>query len=178
MHERTGAAGFTLIEVLLASLLLIALAAGASTVIAASIRANAASRARSMRTILAAQKLGQLRSLRWATSVAGTPPVRVAVEDVSTDLSVDPPGRLGSGLRPSPPGTLDANVTGYVDYLDSAGAWVGTGIRVPSNAAHVRRWAVSRAPGDPDNVVVLDVVVTSSSANSERVHLTTSRARR
>lgn len=178
VRRGTTDAGFTLLEVLLAASLLIVVAVGVSGVIAAAIRASASSRARSFTTILAAEKMEQLRSLAWTSVVVGTPPLDGSPEDVSTDLSVDPPDDSGSGLLPSPPDTLESNVPLYVDYLDSDGAWVGNGTRPPSNATYIRRWAVQRLASDPDNVLVFHVMVMARATASETIHLASMKARR
>jgi len=47
----------------------------------------------------------------------------------------------------------------YVDYLDGAGAWVGGGNGPPASARYVRRWAVIPLPEDPDDSLVLQVIV-------------------
>jgi hypothetical protein len=81
---------------------------------------------------------------------------------VSTDLSSDPPTGAGPGLSRSPAGTLDSNVPLYVDYLDAAGTWVGRGATPPGTAVYVRRWAVHPLEADPDDILVLQVIVTTT----------------
>jgi hypothetical protein len=63
---------------------------------------------------------------------------------------------------PSPAGTLDSNVPPYVDYLDAAGTWAGRGATPPGSAVYVRRWAVQPLGRDPDDILVLQVIVTTS----------------
>jgi hypothetical protein len=58
----------------------------------------------------------------------------------------------------SPIASLATNAAGHVDFLDSAGRWVGTGPAIPSEAGFVRRWRVSPLPGASD-VLVIEVVV-------------------
>jgi hypothetical protein len=160
--RRGGAAGFALLEVMMAACLLIAVAAGVSQLSATAVRASHTARARTMAALLAAQKMEQLRSLKWSRTRIGTPAVSVPVSDLSTDLSSDPPTGGGRGLLPSPAGTLDANVPLYVDYLDAAGTWAGRGATPPGSAVYVRRWAVQPLERDPDDILVLQVIVTTS----------------
>jgi hypothetical protein len=157
-----GAAGSALVEVMLAACLLIAVAVGASQLVAVGGRASHAARARTVAAVLAAQKMEQLRSLRWTRTRTGTPAVSVSASDFSTDLSSDPPTGAGRGLLPSPAGTLDSNVPPYVDYLDAAGTWVGRGTTRPDAAVYVRRWAVQPLESDPGDILVLQVVVTTT----------------
>jgi prepilin-type N-terminal cleavage/methylation domain-containing protein len=153
--------GFTLVEVLVASVLFVTLSLGVAQLFAVATSANAAARRQTSATILAAARLEQLRALTWSWEAgpSGTP--ALPRSDLTTDLSVDPPGSGGRGLRESPPGTLERNVPPYVDYLDAAGQPVGNGATAPTGAAYVRRWAVRGLPSDPDRTLVLQVLVIS-----------------
>lgn len=166
VHERAdrrgGAAGFGLVEVVIAAGLVVAVAVGVSQIAAVAVRVSYAARVRTISTVLAAQKMEQLRSLAWRHAWSGTPAVRVRLSDVSTDLSSDPPTGDGPGLLPSPPGTLDSNVPFYVDYLDAAGTWAGRGALPPAGAVYLRRWAVHPLVSEPDDVLVLEVLVTTA----------------
>ena len=153
--ETGRSAGFGLLEVLIAAGLIIGLAAGTAQLTVTSMEAIRDAGDVSLSLLLAAQKMEQLRSLEWRYDASG----QVAVSDLTTDLSRDPPARGGLGLRASPPDSLDRSVAGYVDYLDRRGAWVGTGGRPPAGTAFVRRWSIQ--PGQPpfDDLLALDVVV-------------------
>ena len=153
-----SSAGFTLIEVLIASMLAAGIATGVAHLIALGISANRAAREQTFTTILAAAKLEQLRSLSWTYEPGRDepPPPR---SDTSADLSVEPAGAGGPGLSPSPPGTLQSNVGAYVDYLDDRGRWVGNGGVPPPGAAFVRRWSVRPLPHDPASSLILSVLV-------------------
>ena len=144
----------------------IAVAVGVSQVSAAAARASHAARARTFAAVLAAQKMEQLRSLTWTRARIGTTGASIPVSDVSTDLSTDPATSAGPGLSPSPAGTLDSNVPLYADYLDGAGAWVGRGAAPPPAAVYIRRWAVQPLASDPDDILVLQVIVTTAAAAS------------
>jgi hypothetical protein len=67
----------------------------------------------------------------------------------------------GTGLQPSPAGALGANTVGYVDYLDANGKSLGgLAAMAPPGAAYIRRWSVEPLPINPDNTLVLQVLVT------------------
>jgi prepilin-type N-terminal cleavage/methylation domain-containing protein len=175
-----GDAGFSLVEVMIAAGLLASLAAGIAQVFGLAVRASHAARVRTVSTILAAQKMEQLRSLEWTCGPGGE-----ALSDTSTDLSSDPSSDAGPGLAPSPSGTLEANVPFYVDYLDAAGRWVGGGPSPPAAAVYVRRWAVQPLPGDPENMLALHVLVIARApvagaggATADAARLVSIRARR
>jgi type II secretory pathway pseudopilin PulG len=177
--------GFALLEVLITAGIVVAVAAGASQIVAIAIRAGHAARVRTMATMLAAQKMEQLRSLAWTHITAGSPPASVfslSSSDATTDLSSDPATDAGPGLLPSPGGTLGANVPYYVDYLDGDGRWLGRGASPPGSAAYVRRWAVQPLAADPDNILVFHVLVTTRGApgavSSDAARLVTIEARK
>jgi hypothetical protein len=107
-------------------------------------------------TILASQKLEQLRALTWSVDANGLP-----VSDRTSDLSFDPVTTGGSGLRPSPTTALDANTPGWVDFLNARGQWVGTGTNPPATATFIRRWAIEPLPEDPADTLILQVLVTT-----------------
>ena len=180
MHRRTrccgGEAGFGLVEVMVSAGLLVTIAVGVSQVLGLAVRASHAARVRTVSTVLAAQKMEQLRSLTW--SYAWTAPgVRQPVSDESTDLSSDQPADTGRGLLPSPAGTLDANVPLYVDYLNADGSSLGGGATPPAAAVYIRRWAVQRHSADPDNILVLQVLVTATGTRTGRAGTTWGDAR-
>ncbi len=156
--------GFTIVEVLVALLVITVMALGTAQLFAVSIRATKAARNQTTTTVLASQKLEQIRSLTWGFDELGT---GLPVSDLTTNLSQEPPTNNGSGLNPSPPGTLNQNVAGYVDYLDARGQWVGTGVNPPGNAVFVRRWSIEPLPTNPNNTLVLQVLVTSVMREAE-----------
>ena len=148
-------AGFSLMEVLIASGLIVSLAAGVARLTAASIEAVRVSGDQTTALLLAVWKMEQLRSLTWSRDPADASPR----SDLVTDLSRDPPGPGGVGLRASPADSLDRSAPGYADYLNAAGAWVGAGATAPPGASFVRRWSVRPSPLAPDDLLALDVVV-------------------
>jgi prepilin-type N-terminal cleavage/methylation domain-containing protein len=60
-----------------------------------------------------------------------------------------------SQLGRSPGGALQRDVAGYVDYLDAKGQEVGSA----AGAVYTRRWSIQALPADPDNTVLLQVLV-------------------
>jgi prepilin-type N-terminal cleavage/methylation domain-containing protein len=150
--------GFTLVEVLVALVILTGAAVGMAELVTVAVRTGEAARSLTSCSALAVQKMEELKALTWSyadVDVAAPP-----VGDTTTDLSLDPPGNTGRGVSPSPPGALDRNMPGYVDFLDADGRWVGTGSAPPPAAVFVRRWSVDRLPADPDNTLMFQVLVT------------------
>jgi type II secretory pathway pseudopilin PulG len=162
-----GEAGFSLLEVLIAAGLLVSVAAGVTQVSILTVRASYGARAQTLSTVLAAQKMEQLRSLTWTYTETGDPS-----SDNFTNLSTDPPSGSGPGLQPSPSGSLDTDTALYVDYLDAAGGWVPS----RAGAVYVRRWAIRPLASDPNNIVILQVRVLTATGDESR--LATLKARR
>lgn len=161
MHRqpsKSSTAGFTILEVVVALVLLAGALSGVAGLLTVSFRATRQARVQTSTTLLAAQKLEQLRSLTWASDAGGLPQ-----SDLETDLCVDPPGAGGLGLQPSPGNALTENVSGYVDYLGRRGEWVGTGVVPPSEAVYARRWSIEPLAEDPADTLVLQVLVTAAS---------------
>jgi prepilin-type N-terminal cleavage/methylation domain-containing protein len=143
--------GFTLVEVLVALILIACVATGVAQLFHVGVASVQSARHQTSTSALAAQKLEQLRGLRWALA----PDTGLPEHDASTDLSTDPFTDTGAGLTPSPAETLAANTPGYVDYLDARGRWVGTGVSPPNRAVYIRRWNISRLAADPENTLIL-----------------------
>lgn len=167
--------GFSLIEVLISLGILSVIALGVAQLFAASTKANWVARGQTSSTALAEQKLEQLRSLTWGFDLQGQ---GLPVSDTTTNLAVTPPTASGGGLNPSPADSLDANRTGYFDYLDANGAWVGTGgAAPPGGAAFLRRWSIQPLPTNPNNTLVLQVLVSPVSNEQSRTVTTGTRRR-
>ena len=114
--------GFTLVEVVIAMGLLTMVSLGVAQLFAASTRANLSARTGTSTTAMAEQKMEQIRSLTWGFDTAGQ---GLPVSDTTTNLAVYPFTSSGTGLNPSPADSLEQNITGCFDYVDSAGVWVG-----------------------------------------------------
>lgn len=144
--------GFAIVEVMIACALLATVAASVAQIVAIATRAGLEARHRTAATVLAAQKMEQLRSLKWTADGS----------DLTSDLSTEPPTDGGPGLTPSPAGVLDSNMPPYVDYLDAAGQWIATGASPPRAAVYIRRWSIERLGSDPDDTLIFQVLVTTS----------------
>jgi len=158
--------GFSLVEVLIAMGLLTGVSLGVAQMFGISTRANKVARGQTSTTALAAQKMEQLRGLTWGFDLDG---MGLPVTDTTSNISVYPPTASGSGLNPSPSDSLEQNTPGYVDFLDANGQWVGTGSSTPTTAAFVRRWSIQPLPTNPNNTIVLQVLVTPVSNENARV---------
>jgi type II secretory pathway pseudopilin PulG len=145
--------GFSLIEVMLATLVLVTGVIGTAQMFVIAIRSNMAAQRGTYTATLAQEKMEQLRSLAW-----GFDPVGLPISDYTTDVSVDPPVNNGTGLSPSPGNALSANVNGYVDYIDRYGRSLGGGANMPTATVYVRRWSVEPLPSNPNNTLILQVL--------------------
>jgi type II secretory pathway pseudopilin PulG len=156
--------GFTIVEVLIAMLLLMIMSLGVAQLFGIAIRSTQAARYQTSTAILAAQKMEQLRGLTWGFDTNGS---GLPVSDTTTDLSYEPATNNGSGLDPAPSNSLDSNTPGFVDYLDARGQWVGTGTVPPPTAMYIRRWNITPLPVNPNNSVILQVLVTTVRRESQ-----------
>ena len=141
---RVSDEGFSILEVLVATTVLTVGLVAMAQLFAISAKANGGARATTFAVVLAGQKLEHLRGLTWGFDLAGAP-----VSDAD--------------LNPSPAGTLQDNVDGYVEYLDGSGnAAVG-----PGGAIYIRRWSIEPLPTDPNNTLVFQVLVTRRIAGDD-----------
>ncbi len=142
MSSATGStprAGFTLLEVMVALLLLTGAFLAVAQILVVAGRASDRSRATALGAVLAAQKMEQLRALSWAFDIDGT---------------------MLDGVSLSPPGALSVDAAGFADSFDDMGAPVGGGPPPPDRAAFVRRWSVEPGAGmAPPEALILRVVV-------------------
>ena len=154
-RSSSSAAGFSLIEVLIATLLLATALTTLAQLFGVATRSNIDARSTTYAAVLAQQKLEELRGLTWGFDPQGLP-----ISDVSTDTAVSPETPTGgTGLAPSPSGALGTNTGGYVDYVDQFGAKLGGGVVPPKDAVYVRRWSVEPLPSNPNNTLLLQVLV-------------------
>ncbi|HXG87940.1 MAG TPA: type II secretion system protein [Vicinamibacterales bacterium] len=157
MRRRDGESGFSLIETMIATMLLATAVAGTAQLMVIATRGNIAAQRSTFATTLAQDKIETLRGLAWGFDELGLP-----INDYTTNLTVDPPTNDGVGLSPSPGDSLAANTTNYVDYLDRDGRIIGTGPTVPNGASFVRRWSIEPLPTNPNNTLILQVMVYST----------------
>jgi len=150
--------GFSLVETLVATAILATALVSLAELFGIATRSNLAARNGSITMILAEQKMEQLRGLTWGFDVVGLP-----LSDTATDTTVSPEATAGgTGLSPSPANALRANTTGYVDYLDIDGRSLGGGTSLPPGTVFIRRWSVEPLPTNPNNTLILQVLVTRS----------------
>ncbi len=155
-HLHRTDSGFTLVEICVAMALLVVAATGVAHMFGVAVRATQRARVETSATVLASQKVEQLRALLWTIAADGSPR-----SDWTTNAALEPFASGGAGLAASPSNSLDGNVTGYVDYLDARGDWVGTGATPPVTARYIRRWNIRPLPESPEHALVLRVLVTS-----------------
>src|SRR5688572_22045402 len=147
-----SARGFSLAETIVATGLLATALIASARLFALSARTNLQAKTTTFATVLAQEKMEQLRALTWGTDEVGLP-----VSDFTTNLSVDPPTANGIGLTPSPDNALGDNVANYVDFVDANGQ------TVPAAAAvYTRRWSIEPLPTNPNNTLVIQVFVFKS----------------
>jgi prepilin-type N-terminal cleavage/methylation domain-containing protein len=144
--------GFTLVEVLVAMLVLCAAALGGMQLVAIATEAMGRARIESVAAGLASSRMEQLRSLRFEFDDTG-----FRITDTTTSLASEPPAMGGPGLTSSGP-SLDSNVAGFADFLDGRGEWIGSGTAPSAGAAFVRRWSIEPADIAGD-LLVLQVLV-------------------
>ena len=157
-YKFNNQSGFTLVETLVATTMLAVALTALAELFAISVKNNAVAKNGTFTSVLGSQKMEQLRGLTYGFDVLGLP-----ITDTTTDTSVSPETPTGkTGLAPSPTNTLQESTDGYVDYLDANGVMLGGGTVVPNNTAYIRRWFVEPLPTNPNNTLILQVLVTRS----------------
>jgi len=136
--------------------LMVVAVASLAQLFALSTQRNKGSKNTTFAAVLAQQKMEQLRGLTWGYDALGLP-----MSDTTTDTTVVPEGNAGTGLSPSPSNTLQQNTIGYVDYLDARGQSLGGATtNPPATAVYIRRWMIEPLPTNPNNTIVMQVLVT------------------
>jgi prepilin-type N-terminal cleavage/methylation domain-containing protein len=157
-RESAGDGGFSLIEVLVATTILTVALSALAQLFAIATNANTGAKSTTFAALLAQQKMEQLRGLTW-----GFDPLGLPLSDTTTNVTVVPETMTGgTGLSPSPAGSLGANTDGYCDFLDKYGKSLGGGTTPPANTMYIRRWSVEPLPTNPNNTLVFQVLVTRS----------------
>src|SRR5512135_3639169 len=106
-------AGFSLVEVMVATAILAGALVTLAQLFALATNSNFGSRQTTYAGILGEQKMEELRGLTYGFDAQGLP-----VTDDTTDTTVTPENQAGgTGLTPSPPTALQENTPGYVDYV-------------------------------------------------------------
>lgn len=163
--------GFSLVEVVVSLGLLTVVSLSVAQLFAVSTRANFVAKGRTSATALAEQKMEQIRSLTWGFDPDG---LGLPVSDTTTNLAVFPLAQNGTGLNPSPSNALEVNTPGFFEYLDENGTWVAAA----GDAAYVRRWAIRPLPTNPNNTLIIQVLVSPQSDELARQANTTGARRR
>jgi len=156
-ERRAGEGGFSLLEVLCATTILTTALVALAQLFAVSTRANTGARATTFSSVLAQQKMEQLRGLTWGFDSLGLPLTDTATNTTSAAETATG----GKGLTPSPAGVLGANTDGYCDFLNGNGLSLGggaNGITPPAGAVYTRRWSIEPLPTNPNNTLVLQVM--------------------
>jgi len=140
----------------MATSLMVVAVASLAQLFALSTKRNTSAKNTTFASLLAQQKMEQLRGITWGFDTLGLP-----TTDTTTDTTKFPETAGGTGLSPSPLNTLQQNTVGYVDYLDAKGQSLGgaTAI-VPNTAVYIRRWLIEPLPTNPNNTIVIQVLVT------------------
>src|SRR5690242_5336336 len=149
------ARGFTLVEVVIATGLLVALSIGAAMVMTLTLNTIDRSRQRAMALVLARAKLEELLSLTW--SVRSVDGELLLLTDATTSSS--------------PPDSLVTSRAGFVDYLDAQGQRIvaGTAGGMPSDTCYVRRWAIARTGAGASELLIVQVMVTAGRGDRDAV---------
>jgi type II secretory pathway pseudopilin PulG len=146
--------GFSLAETLVAVTLLATGLLTLAQLFAISTNSNRAARSTTFASVLAEQKIEQLRGLTWGFDILGLP-----ISDTTSNISVSPEQPVGgSGL--SPGGSLTQNQVGYVDYVGRFGETLGGGASPLPGTVYIRRWTIEPLPTNPNNTLILQVLVT------------------
>lgn len=152
----TAERGFSLLETLVAVTIMTAGLAALAQMFVIGTQSNRSARVTTFAATLADEKMEQLRGLTWGFDTLGLP-----LSDTSTDTTQVPAAATGgTGLTPSPAGSLAANTAGYCDFLDENGGSLGGGTTPPANTVYVRRWSIEPLPTNPNNTLVLQVLAT------------------
>lgn len=148
MTDTSCTRGFTLVETLIATGLLITLIAGLAQLLALSVRFTRDAGQFGVALAGAQDKLEAMRALRFAYDEGG-------------GMVTDP------RLAASPIASLSEDVAGCVDWLDASGAALPNA----HGAEFVRRWRITVMAADEPEAIAIDVCVFSSrSASRDPLH--------
>jgi type II secretory pathway pseudopilin PulG len=135
MSDQSIARGFTLVETLIATSVVVTVVAGLAQLFALSVRFTRESGQFGAALVAAQDKLESLGALRFTYDDTGQP-------------ITDP------RLAASPANTLNESVGPYVDWLDQGGNVVPE-----AGASYVRRWRITNVAVDDPAAVAIDVCV-------------------
>jgi len=144
MASHASARGFTLVETVVATGILITALAGVAHLFVLGSQLSRQSGASGAALRAAQEKLEQLRSLTFGFN-----------DDGETDTA--------SELDPSPTYALNENTAGYSDWLDLGGEVLADS----DGAAFVRRWRITRLGTETPDALALEVCVFAAAAETE-----------
>jgi prepilin-type N-terminal cleavage/methylation domain-containing protein len=128
--------GFTLIETIVATAILVTALAGIAQLFVLSTHLARRASATGLSLVAAQDKLESLRGLQFIYDADGA-------------------AITASGLAPTPSTSLDQDIAGSVDWVDTAGQAVDN----PDAAALVRRWKISTVGASPPDAIAIEVCV-------------------
>lgn len=135
--------GFTLLETIVATGILVTALAGIAQLFVLSTHLTRQASASGTAIVAAQDKLESLRALAFSYDSTGAP--------------VTAPG-----LQPSPPASLDADVASNVDWLDLRGE-----TSTADAAAFVRRWKITAIASSPDAIAIEVCVFTAPASGAD-----------
>jgi type II secretory pathway pseudopilin PulG len=151
----SSSSGFSLVEVMVATGIMATAVVTLAQLFAVSTRSNLGARTTTYATVLAEQKMEELRGLTYGFDSQGLP-----ITDTTANTAVTPEtANGGSGLAPSPSTALQENTVGYVDHIDMFGNKVSGTATAPGNALYTRRWSIEPLPTNPNNTIIIQVLV-------------------
>jgi len=157
VNSRQHEEGLSLIEVTIATGLLAVALATLGHMLALSASTNRSANTLTYTSILAEQKMQQLRALTWGYDSAGQP-----VSDTTSNTAASTEtSNGGTGLSPSPAHTMTSNISGWVDYVDQFGKVLGGGADPLPKTVYIRRWAIEPLASSPGNTILIHVLVTT-----------------
>jgi type II secretory pathway pseudopilin PulG len=159
--------GFSLVEVAVATGMLAVVSLGVAQMFALSTEKNLAAKHQVSTTTMATQKIEQLRGLTFSYDAAG---LGLPVTDTTTNLTRCTADTTGRGLNPSPSNSLTTNTSGFVDFLDARGNCIDANgaTTPPAGTVYTRRWAIQPLPTNPNNTLILTVLVTPTVKEDRR----------
>jgi len=151
--------GFSLLEVLIATAIAITAAGALAQLAVVGSSAVAVARSATLASVLAHEKIEQLRSLAWAYDPNGDPVSDAALVAPTVD-------------------SLTSNIAGYCDFIDGRGNWLASGPAPPPGATYVRRWRFAPLSTSPNQTIVVEVAVYLPPRRAPLAHLVDVRTRR
>ena len=144
MASMASARGFTLLETVVATGILVTALAGIAQLFFLSTQLTRQASASGIALVAAQDRLESLRAMRFAYDTAGA--------------SITDPA-----LQPSPPSSLDEDFEAASDWLDARGQAAATA----DAAAFVRRWRISRIAGASPDAIAIEVCIFKAPAGAD-----------